>query len=263
MNATDLARLELAKRAYRAVEPSTLEVQRGVRKARLSLRRPRQRRAWLSKTLVAVVLAMGGLAYANPHALGEWVESTLRTRPGHAAKGSGGASAAVPSSLSTKLVAGTPAQADAPARSETAEAPPTAVAPSPPAAAVEALPAPAAPKARALARARPAASRPGTASSERDEATPASAAASEWGRVGAALASGDEPRALLALEALSHSDDPRTRDKADLGRAQLLMANGQRAQACTMARSLTQRRAGGRIERQALVLLKSCGRHDH
>jgi hypothetical protein len=83
---------------------------------------------------------------------------------------------------------------------------------------------------------------------------------SEWGRVGQALARGDEASALGALGKLSRSDDPRTRDKADLGRAQLMMAHGNRDQACALARSLTQRRSGSRIERQAQVLLKDCAR---
>jgi hypothetical protein len=38
----------------------------------------------------------------------------------------------------------------------------------------------------------------------------------------------------------------------------LLMAQGNREAACSLARALTHRRAGGRIERQALALLKSC-----
>jgi hypothetical protein len=85
-----------------------------------------------------------------------------------------------------------------------------------------------------------------------------SAQLSNWGRVGQALAHGDEASALTVLDQLSQSPDMRTRDKADLGRAQLLMAQGNREAACSLARSLTHRRAGGRIERQALALLKSC-----
>ena len=83
---------------------------------------------------------------------------------------------------------------------------------------------------------------------------------SDWGRVGQALARGDEARALAALSALSESDDARTRDKADLGRAQLLMSHGNRDQGCALARSLTNRRAGSHIEREAQVLLQSCTR---
>ena len=74
------------------------------------------------------------------------------------------------------------------------------------------------------------------------------------------MARGDEAGALSALGKLSESDDARTRDKADLGRAQLLMAHGNRDQACALARSLTRRRAGGHIERQAAMLLKDCAR---
>ena len=39
MNAADLARLDVAKRAYKAAQPSASEVQSGVRRARLSLLR--------------------------------------------------------------------------------------------------------------------------------------------------------------------------------------------------------------------------------
>jgi hypothetical protein len=82
---------------------------------------------------------------------------------------------------------------------------------------------------------------------------------SDWGRVGQALAHGDDAAALSALQELAQSDDARTRDKADLGRAQLLLAHGNLEQGCSLARNLTHRRAGGRIERQALLLLKRCG----
>jgi hypothetical protein len=98
-------------------------------------------------------------------------------------------------------------------------------------------------------------------------ATPASksssadaASVSDWGRVGQALARGEENKALAVLSELSESADQRTRDKADIGRAQLFMANGDRDGACTIARALTNRRAGSRIERQAQALLKSCAR---
>jgi hypothetical protein len=77
MNAADLARLELAKRAYKATQPGELEVQTGVRRARLSLTRPKRRRNWFSKGLVFVVLAVGSLAYAKPNAIGEIVEKVL------------------------------------------------------------------------------------------------------------------------------------------------------------------------------------------
>ncbi|HEY6078770.1 MAG TPA: hypothetical protein VIW29_08200 [Polyangiaceae bacterium] len=84
--------------------------------------------------------------------------------------------------------------------------------------------------------------------------------AAKWSRVGKALSQGDEQAALDALDALARSDDARTRDKAELGRAQLLLARGDRDGACAVARSLTERQAGDRIERQALALLKSCTR---
>jgi hypothetical protein len=82
---------------------------------------------------------------------------------------------------------------------------------------------------------------------------------SDWGRVGQALASGDEAGALSALGRLSESEDPHTRDKADLGRAQLQMANGDRAAACSLARAVTRRHAGNHLERQARQLLERCG----
>jgi hypothetical protein len=85
-------------------------------------------------------------------------------------------------------------------------------------------------------------------------------AVSEWGRIGQALERGDERTALAELGSLSKSDDPRTRDKADLGRAQLMLAHGNRDDACALARSLTHRSAGVRIERQAQALLGSCSR---
>ncbi len=281
MNAADLARLELAKRAYRHVEPSAIEVQRGVRKARLGLRRPRQRRAWFSKTLVAVVLAMGGLAFAKPQALGVWVETALRSGASSSPKRAGGAGVSAEAALAPRLVAGGAATPVSPKERST-ETPTVEsralTAPLAPAAASQPAPADQQPAKRAagspqgpksnpaqvpnLAQPDPARKLdPESAAVVADNAQPEGSeagVASEWGRVGEALARGDEPRAMAALKELSHSEDPRTRDKADLGRAQLLMGNGNRDQACTMARSLTNRRAGGRIERQAQVLLKSC-----
>jgi hypothetical protein len=266
MNAADLARLEVAKRAYRAVEPSAAEVQRAVRKARLALRRPRPRRAWLGKTLVTVVLAMGGLAYANPHTLERWVEDTLRSSK-HPSRPSGGMSAAAPNVESPKLPGTVPPTAPSP-MTETPLVPvPEATAQGP------AETAPAGPGTAATTRTvRPAQRRAPAPVAPSDDVTSTGGSeqrppapvdvASPWGHVGTALASGDEQSALHALKELSRSEDPRTRDKADLGRAQLLMASGQRDQACSLARSLTNRRAGGRIERQALVLLKSCTRYN-
>ena len=72
------------------------------------------------------------------------------------------------------------------------------------------------------------------------------------------MAEGNPSEALAALGQLSASGDDRTRDKADLGRAQLLMSQGETSAACSLASSLTHRRAGSRIERQAQLLLKSC-----
>jgi len=251
MSSADLARLELAKRAYRATEPSAAEVQRGVRKARLALRRPRQRRAWFSKTLVAVVLAMGGLAYAKPQALGELVTSALeRRKPTPPKRAAAGGVAVTPQPVVAKM---SPPAVAVPMR----EAPvPVPAEPMQPAAQPG--------KSNATkAKAKPAPGTPAVPTKVEPSADGGGAqesVASDWGRVGAALARGDETRALAALNELAESDDQRTRDKADLGRAQLFMAHGNREQACSTARSLTNRRAGSRIERQAQVLLKSCQR---
>ncbi len=273
MNAADLARLELAKRAYRATEPNAAEVQRGVRKARLALRRPRVRRTWLSKTLVAVVLAMGGLAYAKPHALGELVSSALHagvTAPKRLVGGGAAAPAALrPEALATAERAVRPTAAALPAQShaEPAAAPELPNKPPQPAlveskrkaAGLVAKANDAGANAAGVAPQAPV--RVAAASGAFPAPSPGEdAKVSDWGRVGAALAGGDEPRALAVLNELSESEDARTRDKADLGRAQLMMSNGDRDKACATARSLTNRRAGSRIERQAQVLLKGCSR---
>jgi hypothetical protein len=274
MNAADLARLELAKRAYKAAEPSDAEVQTGVRRARLWLGRPKARRTWFSKGLVLVVLAVGSLAYAKPQVAGELVEKALgrdsaggkRLKPGIAVEAP---AAAVVQARATKHLgrALVPSLGEGERGSETAEAPADVAA--------QAFAPTAAPRAGTLTRAVAAAqagpstrtsgspARPTTvAAAERASAQPgtASGAVTDWGRVGQALARGDSAEALSALGELSESDDPSTRDKADLGRAQLLMAHGQPEPACALARSLTHRRAGGRIERQAQLLLKGCGR---
>lgn len=274
MNAADLARLELAKRAYRASEPNAAEVQRGVRKARLGLRRPRQRRAWFSKTLVGVVLAMGGLAFAKPQALSELVSGALEASSLSPKRSGALGGAATPAALTPPR--NTPAPhaqaplAQAPAAPLTAEAP-LAVTPGEPAKATSkdakrslangtkptklgAQPTAAEPAPQKLASS--SGSFPAGSADARSADQPGDV--SDWGRVGTALAHGDEPRAMAVLSELSDSDDSRTRDKADLGRAQLMMSNGKRDEACATARSLTNRRAGGRIERQAQVLLKGC-----
>jgi hypothetical protein len=266
MNAADLARLEVARRAYDAAQPSAAEVQTGVRRARLALRRAKPRRTWIIKGLVFVVLALGSLAYAKPHALAELIEDTL---PG------GGAAARKPGPrLEAALTP--PLQ---PARNERATAKP-AVGAKPELIAsrpVDEKPELAAAPTSDVARQRASASAPVKASRAPSRAQPLSAAkapelapvrpssespteVSNWGRVGQALARGDEAEALSALGELSANDDPRTRDKADLGRAQLFMAHGNHDEACALARALSNRRAGSRIERQAQVLLKSCAR---
>jgi hypothetical protein len=266
MNAADLARLELAKRAYRATEPTATEVQRGVRRARLGLRRPKERRRWFSKGLVMVVLAVGGLAYAKPQAMGELVSNVLQaSSPREKPAGRGGSALALvpPEAPRQATVAPTlaaPAPTGAPASEGT-------LAPQAPEK-LEALQAKPAPRALALALAPASAASAASPSAPHATGSPTAressladaASVSDWGRVGQALARGDEDKALAALSELSESADQRTRDKADLGRAQLLMANGNRDSACAIARSLTNRRAGSRIERQAQALLKSCAR---
>lgn len=284
MNGADLARLELAKRAYRATEPSATEVQRGVRRARLGLRRPKERRRWFGKGLVMMVLAVGGLAYAKPQAMGELVTSALvasrtsskQLRGGDnvgpqpiqsptPAPGSVSQVAANPALAAASPMAGpTGAPAVAPATLD--EPAPTALAPAPK---------PEAPRAssrveRVESVSRVAAPSPAVPNAPHtmaaSQASPGHDGAgetrsiSDWGRVGQALAHGDENKALAALSELAESADQRTRDKADLGRAQLFMANGNRDGACALARALTNRRAGSRIERQAQALLKSCTR---
>ena len=279
MNAADLARLELAKRAYKAAEPSDAEVQTGVRRARLWLGRPKPRRNWFSKGLVLVVLAVGSLAYAKPQVAGELVEKALgrdgaagkRLKPGIAVEAP---VAAVVQARATKHLGralvprigeGLRATEAADARAVLAarDAAPTAALQAAAStraavAAPQAVATPAAATPASLSPARPTAL--GTAELATAEHGPPSGAVTDWGRVGQALARGDSAEALSALGELSESDDPSTRDKADLGRAQLLMAHGQPEKACALARSLTHRRAGGRIERQAQLLLKSCGR---
>lgn len=276
MNDADLARLAIAKRAFLATQPSEPEVQTGVRRARLALRRPRPRRRWLSKGLVFVVLAVGGLAYAKPHALGEWVAQVLEPKgSGHGlAAGRGGALPA-PADVTPAAGKAPPASPAAAAQAE----PGAAVEQAEPGAAVEqpeleatvaGVVAQAAPASAAELQSAKALSARGTSkhttaggtspATKTASAPQATATVSEWGRVGQALAAGDEQAALAGLNELATSDDPRTRDKADLGRAQLLLAHGNRDAACALARSLTRRRAGERIERQAQALLKSCGR---
>ena len=272
MNAADLARLTLAKRAFKATQPTAAEVQTGVRRARLALGRAKPRHRWLSKGLVFVVLAVGSLAYAKPQALGELVENVRPREAAGSTKRLARGSAREPvetalrservklvrRALDTAAPASTvPAPAERPSRvlgapSVGAEAAPTRKR----TAASVAVQPNALPPTASLANQRAA-----SAAGETEAAASTSTiSVSDWGRVGQALARGDESGALAALNGLAESDDQRTRDKADLGRAQLLMAHGNPEKACGLARSLTQRRAGGRIERQAQLLLKSCRR---
>lgn len=260
MNDADLARLALAKRAYLAAQPSEAEVQTGVRRARLALRRTKPRKRWLSKGLVLVVLAVGSLAYAKPHALGEWVSQVLeqpgKGKPltiGHRTAGATPLAAAKP-----QLEAPGASTAIAPAPTEDEATPVQATAAEAPAVAATKPSPSTAGRARGVGAANASRSTRESASASSKPAQPD--AVSEWGRVGQALARGDEQAALAGLSELSTSDDPRTRDKADLGRAQLLLGHGNLDDACALARSLTRRHAGERIERQARALLKSCNR---
>jgi len=282
MNAADLARLELAKRAFKATQPGDAEVQTGVRRARLAIGRAKPHRRWFSKGLVFVVLAVGSLAYAKPQALAELVEN-VRPReaadagthvgrgptnePVEAALRLGGVkptarharharpttnAAPAPAEDRNGMSAASAADAAAKAQSESLVASASARAEVRPLKKATAAAA-AAPPTAALSPS------PAASAAESAESAP-TRAVSDWGRVGQALARGDDSAALAALNGLSESDDQRTRDKADLGRAQLLMAHGDPDKACALARSLTHRRAGGRIERQAQLLLKGCGR---
>jgi hypothetical protein len=275
MNAADLARLELAKRAFRATEPNATEVQRGVRRARLALQRPRARRRWFSKGAVMLVLAVGGLAYAKPQALNDFVASALTSHDASTKHGTARATGAaaliaphepapgvndtnerqlepviVPSPEPTPVAEPTKVVAEPTRAVASAKAASTPhVAPTPSAARAAAGAPPAAGTADAKVRAGASTEAPTTAN-----------AVSDWGRVAQALAQGDESKALSALSTLSESGDSRTRDKADIGRAQLFMANGDHEGACALARDLTRRNAGGRIDRQAQAILKSCPR---
>jgi hypothetical protein len=238
MSAADLARFELAKRAYQATQPTAAEVQTGVRRARLARRRPR--RNWFSKGLVLVVLAVGGMAYAKPHAIGELIERALPSHDADSSQRAHQRPAPAPKPAIPSVHAAIPAPSAAP----NAE-PPTAPkdAPKPMRRAVVG-------KHSEGARLAPASPVGGSAE----------AGVSDWGRVGRALARGDDASALSALGQLSESDDRSTRDKADLGRAQLFMAHGQSEQACALLRALLSRGVGARIERQAQASLKSCAR---
>jgi hypothetical protein len=270
MNAADLARLELAKRAFRATEPNATEVQRGVRRARLALQRPRARRRWFSKGAVMLVLAVGGLAYAKPQALNDFVVSALTSHDASTKHGTARAPGAAALIAPHEPAPGVnerqlePVIVPSPEPTPTLVAEPTNVVAEPTRAVASAKTAstPHVTPARAAAGAPPAAGttdakvRAGAAT----EAPTTASAVSDWGRVAQALAQGDETKALSALSTLSESDDRRTRDKADLGRAQLFMANGDHEGACALARDLTRRNAGGRIDRQAQTILKSCPR---
>jgi hypothetical protein len=294
-------RLTVAVRAYRAAEPTEAEVQAAVRRARLSLRRPPKRRARFLKLAVLGVLAMGGLAYANPSALHNWVSRELADASVTRVSPPAGARAAkdhVPQNArpASELLRGEPRRNSGSHTAPPANSGQQNAATLPPDQTEDAsarrseaskpeYPLPVTPAAgepgaqrpvRAPSTAPPAAARPtGSAAAfatgrpvlahegEFEPSTPARAAnepVSDWGRVGNALARGDEQDALQALASLADSPDERTRDKADLGRAQLYMANGDRDRACALARSLTRRRAGGRIERQAQLLLRECQR---
>ena len=269
MNSADLARLEIAKRAYKATQADSSEVQTGVRRARLSLRRPKGRRSWFSKGLVLVVLAVGGLAYAKPHALGDLIGDMLPQLRGSAkpvAKLGGAPESVIAAPQAPALPQRHVRKATLPHSMPPAEKPAETTASSATASSATASNATASSattsgatkKTKPMRRA--VETTPGTSAESTGLGPTPTSVVSDWGRVGQALARGDENQALTALQELSESDDQRTRDKADLGRAQLLMAHGDRDGACSLARSLTHRRAGGRIERQAQTLLKSCAR---
>lgn len=244
MNEADLARLQLARRAFKAAAPSDVEVQVAVRRARLALLRSRKTRSLAGKSLVVLVLAIGGLAYAKPQAVGDLLGSAPAESPGSTqAIGRSREPVAPPAALAQQANAAQAVQG-APAVQ------PTPQAAAPAGAAVVASPAQGASPAQSAA-AKSAA--PGRA------AKPA-VTASEWGNVASALARGDEGSALASLGNLSQSEDPRTRDKADLGRAQLLLSRGERDSACALGRALLERTIDAHLERQARALLNDCTR---
>ena len=287
MNAADLARLELAKRAYKATQAGEAEVQTGVRRARLALTRPKRRRNWFSKGLVFVVLAVGSLAYAKPNAIGEIVEKVLPRDDSNSKRGAGGrlAELAAPIEEAAKLgharvnfealgaatlkreveVAGTAetsplAAPEVEATTAGVDAPTKQGSKSAARSTNTATSASSTNTARTNSALTAALAKDSAGSSDTaaNVATKTAPPTSSWGRVGRALADGNQSEALAALDLLSASGDERTRDKADLGRAQLLMSQGETTAACSLASSLTHRRAGSRIERQAQLLLKNC-----
>ncbi len=296
MNAPKPTQLSLMQRAYRAAEPNVAEVQAGVRRARLALRQPRRARTGRGKPLMLLVLGLSGMAYAYPSALRELVEHaapvlphdgrsashtigahpapaveqrTKSARPltGAAAPGTGANPTPAVAANPTPGAANALAPVSAPDSNE-------AALPAPGAAKVVAEHEPASQAEQSASSARP---RNGAASgaagtqakmadsasrASRGKASPASKGqtASQWGSVRRALVQGDEQAALTALGSLARSEDPQTRDKAKLGRAQLLMARGEQTQACSIARELNEHGTDARIERQAQGLLKSCTR---
>lgn len=263
MSASDWARFQLARRAFHAVQPSASEVQSGVRQARLSLLRARPRRSWFGRGLVLVLLGVGGLAYAKPHLLGD-LAAWVRRDASHGMT-RGGARSGAP--VSASVSAPVSAKGTTTTGSESARPTPRAAAVSDPATTGTA---PTGERTRRPdGKVASTSLSPGRSDRRRLSVAPAApvqpARASEppetvpnWGRIGQALARGDEAQALAGLSELSESDDPLTRDKAELGRAQLLLARGDVDQACSLARSLTYRHADRHLQSQARLLLKSC-----
>lgn len=270
MSPSDRERLELAKRAYQATKPSAVEVQIGVRRARLALRRPKTRRSWLSRGLVLVVLALGSLAYAKPQAMRDFADELGQVSLGGAHRGGGKPLAASAVEREPVLRTAAVPAPSAPAKllpvNETAveHAPPgkrSAAESEPSALASERSKTSSAGRARPVAASKSAAAS-GLARSRDTASAPASGAMAitDWGRVGRALAEGDQAGALSALDQLSRSEQQSTRDKADLGRAQLLLAQGEERRACDIAQALAARPVEASIARQAAGLLKNCSR---
>lgn len=290
MNAPKLSQLLLMQRAYRAVEPNVAEVQAGVRRARLALRQPRRTRTGRAKPLLLLVLGLSGMAYAYPSALRELTEPAAPALPHDRRGPSRGAGArpapvveqqAKQAAVSATLSPGTSAAATPAAlTTPAADAAPPLAATAPSERPASAGDAPSvqeqAPKAELPAGSvRPvSAAAVGSARTQAAGVTDTAAraggagvatggrgaTASQWGSVRRALAHGNEQAALAALSSLARSIDPQTRDKAKLGRAQLLMARGEHTQACSLARELSEHCSDPRIERQAQGLLKSCTR---
>ncbi len=290
MSDSDFRRLQMAARAYRAAQPTDLEVEQGVRRALTVMRRssrPR-RHPGVGTTLAMGILAFATLSYARPGEMAAWFKSLFSTRSEAAEtrvakRGAGTAEApqALPSAAATdttnRLALAAPAGAAAAAasagelaagaRPTTAEAG-SVTSGSAPGAVVERSPQP---RGGATAAVGSLATRgteqvaPAHGSTALASQTPKRHAAQSrratWAEVSTALAKNDSEGALRALGDLAQHGDSATRAKAELGLAQLYFAHGNRVKACGIARSLVGRsEVSKRIQERAQGLLADCGR---